>query len=149
MTALPHAPLASRLRLWWRGLRRGPVPVHKALGYLGEDAAATFLKRRGFRVLGRNIECGCGEADLVCRAPDRRTMVLVEVKTKRTREGLVSAYPPELSVHAAKRRKLTELARHLAKLNRWRGLPLRIDVVAVEWPQRGKPVIRHWEDAVK
>lgn len=149
MNAVAPAPLASRLRLWWRGLWNGPVPPHKALGYLGEDAAAAFLRRSGFRLLARNVECGCGEADLVCRAPDRRTIVIVEVKTKRVREGLTSAFPPELSVHAAKRRKLTELARHLSKLNRWRGFPVRIDVVAVEWPERGKPVIRHWPDAVR
>ena len=114
------------------------------LGPAGERAAARYLRRRGYRVLGRNIQTDAGEADLVCEAPDRQTIVIVEVKTRRRTAGqpIRSAETlPEASVTAEKRRKLAAIARTLARLNQWGRRPLRIDVVAVE---RTDARIRHW-----
>lgn len=128
------------------GRRPGPSPsARDPLGPAGERAAAKFLRRAGYRILGRNLRVPMGEADLLCLAPDRRTIVLVEVKTRRVNSSAdhPASPPPEASVHAAKRRKLTAILNHLAAANNWRSRPLRIDVVAVEWPDRGPPVLRH------
>lgn len=124
------------------------------LGPAGERAAARYLRRRGYRVLGRNIETIAGEADLVCEAPDRRTIVVVEVKSRRRIAGQPvrsAEMAPEASVTAQKRRKLGAIARTLARLNRWENRPLRIDVVAVERQISRRPrwTIRHIEDAVR
>lgn len=122
------------------------------LGPAGERCAARFLRRRGYRVLGRNVRVRAGEADLVCLAPDRRTRVIVEVKARRRTAGAPAAsntVAPEASVHEAKRRTLQAVANSLARLNGWRGQPMRIDVVAVEWSDSArKPSIRHFENAV-
>jgi Holliday junction resolvase-like predicted endonuclease len=84
-------------------------------------------------------------------APDRTTVVVVEVKT-RLRGTSVSAkgnmMAPEASVHARKRRTLAAVARSLASANGWVDRPVRIDVVAIEWPEQGRPTVRHHIGAV-
>jgi Holliday junction resolvase-like predicted endonuclease len=111
-----------------------------------------LLKRAGYRVLGRNLRLRVGEADLVCLAPDRSTLVVVEVKTRlrgTARSVLGETVAPEASVHEHKRRKLMAVARGLVRANGWEKRAVRIDVVAVEWPAGGgKPVVRHHEGAV-
>jgi putative endonuclease len=122
------------------------------LGRRGERLAARRLRRKGYRILGRNVRLRFGEADLVCLAPDRCTIVVVEVKTRlrgETVSTLGNLMAPEASVHARKRRKLQAVARALAKANGWTRRSMRIDVVAIEWPDDGgRPVVRHHEGAV-
>jgi len=80
-------------------------------------------------VLGRNVRTRLGEIDVL--AEDRRTgaLVIVEVKS-----ATGEAPPPEVHVDAAKQRKLTALAQHLAGQRRYAGRAIRFDVVAVVWP---------------
>lgn len=52
------------------------------LGKQGEDAACTYLKKKKFRILERNVRKKWGELDIVAQAPDK-TLVFVEVKTMR------------------------------------------------------------------
>jgi len=55
-------------------------PRH-ALGYRGEQVAAQYLRRIGYKVLHHNYRAPRGgEVDLVCREGD--TLVFVEVKTR-------------------------------------------------------------------
>jgi putative endonuclease len=127
---------------------RGAAPAEAStgeLGRLGERAAEKHLRGLGFSVLGRNLRVPMGEADLLCRDPDRETVVIVEVKTRLRRAGapeLSLVVAPEASVTAKKRRKLRQIARHLARANRWKRV--RIDVVGVEFDDRGGgPTVRH------
>lgn len=130
--------------LFGKGSRRDP------LGNRGEAAAARFLKQKKFKVLARNVRVRFGEADLLCLAPDRRTVVVVEVKTRRVEGPEGRAYlPPEASITQEKRRKLTAVLMHLARANQWRDRPLRVDAIAVEWPPDGEPTIRHHEGVVR
>lgn len=119
------------------------------IGPAGERVAARRLRRGGYRLIARNVRTGSGEVDLICLAPDKRTIVFVEVKTRRVRVGGDPAQRPETNVGAKKQEKLRRLARELARKRGWTDRPLRIDVVAVEWPARGKPVVRHTERAVR
>ena len=129
------------------GGRAGKVSETVELGKKGERLAAKHLRRVGYRILGKNVKVRIGEADIVCCAPDRKTIVIVEVKTRlrgsgRSIQGETIA--PETSVHQTKRRKLASIARLLAKANGWTDRPVRIDVIAVEWPiGGGKPTLRH------
>ena len=75
------ARLLARLRRDFLA-RRAPVEDRAALGRWGEDLAARELRRRGYDVLERNQRVGRGEVDLVARQGE--TVVLVEVKTRRT-----------------------------------------------------------------
>lgn len=94
-------------------------------GRLGEDAAATFLEKRGFRVLARNWRCGPHELDVICMDAD--TLVFVEVRTRAVR-GMVS---PAESLTPTKRRNLMKAARdYLAENGLW-AVPCRFDLVCV------------------
>ncbi len=149
------------LRAWTAFLRRlqarilgrmpGGDPARRALGRRGERAAVRFLRRAGYRMLGRNVRSRLGEADVVCLDPDGRTIVIVEVKSRRVpgSDGAPDQLPPEASVGVEKSRKLREITRAIVRANRWRDRPVRIDVVAVEWPAaRGRPTVRHHLGAV-
>jgi len=143
--------LAVIARRWSAALARlrnlgRPRDRRDPLGAQGEAQAWTYLKARGYRLLGRNLRVPMGEADLLCRDPDGRTIVLVEVKSRRVRAGSRPFARPEASVHAHKRRKLVSIARHLARANGWP--TIRIDVVAIEFVENADPVIRHWSNAV-
>lgn len=150
--------LARRLPVWLVerfAALDGPPPAGSAsgerdqLGPWGERAAARHLRRLGYRVLGRNLRVPMGEADLLCVAPDRETVVLVEVKSRRINASGLHQPPPEASVHAQKRSKLISILRHLAAANGWHDRPLRIDAVAVEVCGERVEEIRHHQGVVR
>ena len=120
-----------------------PRRLPQTLGQRGELAAARMLKRKGHKIVARGERGRIGELDLV--TVDGRTVVFVEVKTRRT----VDKGEPHQAVDEAKQQKLTRLA--LAYLKR-HGLlekcPARFDVVSVVWPQDARhPEIEHFENA--
>ncbi|MDX2132454.1 MAG: YraN family protein [Planctomycetota bacterium] len=123
---------------WSRLLRRvrralAPAARDRAVGNRGEAAAADLLRARGYRIIARNAVTPRGEADLVAWAPDGRTLVVVEVKTRvRGANARSDATPPEANVTRAKRRRLHAIATHLARSNGWTDRPRRVDVVGVE-----------------
>ena len=112
--------------------------AHRRRGRAGECVAAQFLKRRGYRVLLRNVRNRYGELDLVVAAADG-TLVAVEVKAGAVNER----FPPELHVTPAKQRKIVALTAQLVRRHRWAARRWRFDVVAVEFPEVGEPIVRH------
>ena len=71
-------------------------------GRSGEDLALRFLQKRGLKLIEKNFRGQAGEIDIVMR--DKREIVFVEVKTRRTR---VFGQPEE----AVNYRKKLHLAR--------------------------------------
>jgi putative endonuclease len=111
-------------------------------GRRGERLAARWLRRRGYRILRRNLALGRDEIDLVALAPDRRTVVLVEVKTR------AAAWPaPEAALDESKRRAMLRSAARLEGDPRYRGRPIRLDAVTIVWPSGGRPIVRHYPSA--
>jgi putative endonuclease len=113
----------------------------RALGAEGEARAAAFLAARGYRIVARNARAGRVEIDLV--AARGRTLVFVEVKTRRSR----AAGLPEEAVDFRKRARLVHgasawLAEHGMHFAR-----VRFDVVACEWDARSGWSLRHLEGA--
>ncbi|MFN2426713.1 MAG: YraN family protein [Candidatus Binatia bacterium] len=104
-----------------RSAPRDEDPRHR-FGRYGEDAAAEFLRRRGFEVLARNVRTAFGEIDLV--ALDGDVVVFVEVKARRGSGGLEA-------VDARKQRRLSRLAVAFLARAGWLERPARFDVVAV------------------
>jgi putative endonuclease len=138
--------VAAKVASW---LGRGNASRRDPLGPRGERIAMKHLRAKGYRRLGANVRTGSGEIDLIALAPDKRTIVFVEVKAKRVSDdGARVSPPPEASVHARKRAKLLLVAKQVARAKGWTDRPLRIDVVAVEAPDRGAPTVRHYENAV-
>lgn len=129
--------LLARLRDQWRAWTR-----RRTLGERGEAMAARYLRRRGYRIVARGERGGLGEIDLV--AVDRRTVVFVEVKTRRSHD----AGHPADAVDANKQRRLTRLALAYLKKHDLLECRARFDVVAVTWPDdRSPPQIEHIQNA--
>ncbi|TET38571.1 MAG: YraN family protein [Planctomycetota bacterium] len=112
----------------------------RELGARAEDAAVDFLKRKGMRILGRNLRTRRGEID--CIALDKKTLVFVEVKAQ---TGAGGTYPEE-KVTTAKQRRLARLALEYMRKNRVTDTHVRFDVVAVTYGE-GEPEIYHIPNA--
>lgn len=54
--------------------------VRGTRGAWGEDYAAAYLRRHGYRILARNYSCRFGEIDII--ASDQHYVVFVEVKLR-------------------------------------------------------------------
>ena len=95
------------------------------LGRRGEDVAAQYVIRLGWKILDRNWRCPGGELDLVAR--DGEQLVICEVKTRST---LRFGTPVE-AVTEAKAARLRRLALRWAALHDCAGAPIRIDVIGL------------------
>jgi putative endonuclease len=95
------------------------------LGRLGEDAAALYLKRKGMKIIARNLHTPVGEIDLVAR--HRRILVFIEVKTRR---GAQFGSPAE-AVGPRKQRQIIQAAKWYLNDTPHPGLQPRFDVIAV------------------
>ncbi|MFM9996310.1 MAG: YraN family protein [Phycisphaerales bacterium] len=142
----------SRLSRAWAGGVPGGDADRLRGGRAGERAAARFLRRAGYRVLARNVRSRLGEADLVCLDPDGRTIVIVEVRSRRlSADPAVRAaeLPAEASVRAAKTDQVRRVAAAVQRSNGWLDRPMRLDLVAVEWAgDAPEPEIRHHVNAM-
>ncbi len=128
---------------------RGGSDDRRAVGRRGERAAERFLRRGGYRLLGRNVRVPVGEADLVFESPDAKTVVLVEVKARVVSPG-DAPRTPERAITGRKGRKLVSVARSIVRARGWTDRAVRIDVVAVEFAEgRRTPVsLRHYPGAI-
>lgn len=97
----------------------------KRLGKAGEDRAARFLAKQGFRIIERNHRAPYGEIDLI--AIEKGELVFVEVKT-RTSDAFGS---PETSVNPQKQQRMIKAALGYIKHKGLHQMPCRFDVVAI------------------
>ena len=129
----------------WNFLRRSSDadPEHLRSGKWGETEAVKFLKKKGFRILGRRVRVGRrDELDIVARHDD--CLVFVEVKTRRSE----AFGRPAASVDHRKRASLSRAAVRYLKRLRKKPEYYRFDVVEViGHPDNGLEEIRHLESA--
>jgi putative endonuclease len=97
----------------------------KMLGKEGEDRAAKFLAKQGYRILERNYRTRNGEIDLI--ALHMGEVVFVEVKT-RTGNAFGA---PELAVNPRKQGRMIKAALGYIKYKKLHQMPCRFDVVAI------------------
>lgn len=110
-------------------------------GQQGEDAAVIYLRRKGYKILDRNVRAGRNEIDIIAR--DKKTLVFVEVRSRTADDGIT----PEDSIGPRKQEHVRRAAR--AYLNRLDDPypDCRIDVIAVLLLPGEKPRITHHENA--
>jgi putative endonuclease len=119
----------------------------KSLGQRGEDFAARYLRRLGYQIVGRQIDLGVGELDIVAvdnRSAGGRTIVFVEVKT---RTSDAAGLPAE-AVDQERQTRLTRAALAYLKAHGLLEHRARFDVIALLWPDdAAAPTLEHIEDA--
>jgi len=120
------------------------LPQNNAsVGNRGEELAADFLTARGYRNLERNFRCKGGEVDIIARDPENRSLVFVEVKTRR---GL-SYGVPQLAVTPFKQRQISKAALTWLGKNGLHDQIARFDVIAIMLHTDGSHEIEHIKNA--
>jgi len=113
---------------------------NQQLGRKGENLAAAYLQRRGYRILARNIRTPYGEIDLIAQKGEQ--YIFVEVKTRtNARFGL-----PEEAITPRKWQHMVEAAEYWLTENTTSPPLWQIDVLAIFMPPKGKVEIRHYEN---
>ena len=118
---------------------------NRVLGIKGENIAARFLSRKGYKIIGRNVRLFVGEIDIVAKKGP--FFVFVEVKT---RESL-SFGAPYLSVTWKKKKKLALCALCYLNMRNMSDAARRIDIVSVEIDGFSGQInkIEHFKNAVE
>lgn len=94
-------------------------------GSLGEDAAAKYLVKQGYKILQRNYFCHFGEIDIV--AQDGGFVVFVEVKSRTS----YKFGAPREAVDWRKQQTIVQCSKLWLTAHRKYGVPVRFDVVEV------------------
>ena len=113
----------------------------RSKGAFFEDLACSYLQKKGYKILDRNVYIMRKEMDIV--ALDSRTVVFVEVKGRRSRRfGM-----PSEAVNGKKRQHLIRVANaYLERMNLW-DRSCRFDVVCVKIDSGERPEFEHIENA--
>ena len=111
-----------------------------AKGQQAQKLAEKFLRKKGLRILARNINTGPAEIDLIAR--HRTEIVIVEVRSRWSESDV----RPEETVNRAKQQRLIRGAQAFLKSRRWEDRPVRFDVVAIDAFVE-PPTITHIPDA--
>ena len=109
-------------------------------GKAGEDLAANFLEKQGFKIIARNYRFERGEIDLIAEEGDE--LVFVEVKARRSRVF----GSPEEAVTEEKQEQVHKVAEGYLYEHDIDNRPCRFDVVAIEF-MNNTADIRHIRNA--
>lgn len=97
----------------------------RRVGQIGEDIAAQYLKKHGYKILERNFSTRHGEIDII--AKHGTYFVFVEVKRRFSTEyGL-----PREAVTPSKQQTIARCATYWLAKNKLCGAPVRFDVVEI------------------
>ena len=113
---------------------------HNKIGSKGEQIAADFLLKKGYKILHLNWRCGKKEVDIV--AVDRGVVVIVEVKT---RTSSFLAFPEE----AVNEKKRSNLRFAAGRFLEWNPVyrDVRFDIVSLLFAGEELKDVTHFEEA--
>ena len=112
------------------------MAAHNELGKWGEDKAAEFLQRNGYKIIERDWKSGRRDIDII--AADGKEVVFVEVKTRRNR----LFGDPEEAVDYRKLQSLRLAINHYIQY-RHVNCDIRFDIVSVVGMINQEPEINH------
>ncbi|PIV39040.1 MAG: YraN family protein [Candidatus Omnitrophica bacterium CG02_land_8_20_14_3_00__42_8] len=105
----------------------------KELGQKGEETAALYLRRKGYKIIEQNYRYSrLGEIDLI--AQEGKDLVFVEVKTRSS----LSFAEPEEAVNYQKQKRIIKLAQGYLLNQKLDQVSCRFDVVSIIIDQGGK-----------
>lgn len=121
---------------------KGPMrDTSRQFGQDGESRAAEFLRRRGYRILERNLKSSSGELDLI--AEDHGVLVFIEVKARYSE----SCGGVRYAVDAKKQARIVRQAALYLARHRMRDRVCRFDVVLLSGAQKQDGTIELIRDA--
>jgi len=111
------------------------------LGKSGEEIALKYLKEKKYNIIKRGFRLFRGEIDII--AYDRKTLVFIEVKTRRSEAfGL-----PEESVTISKQKQIKKVAQGFLEFNNLQNVECRFDVISLKFSKEKGYLISHIKDA--
>lgn len=113
-----------------------PLTFRRVRGNFGEEAAAKFLRKSGYRIVEKNFSAlGC-EIDLIVK--NREYIAFVEVKTRKLDPDSETVYTkPAAAVDHEKQQHIAKAAKCYLAKGKQKGKKCRFDVVEVYLdPQR-------------
>ena len=113
---------------------------HNDLGNLAEELAATFLEKKGYKILVKNFRYQKGEIDIIAEFDNE--IIIVEVKAR----GSDLFMEPQEAVTKKKIKSLVMVADFFMK-DRNLNQEVRFDIIAVLPDEKGRLQITHLEDA--
>lgn len=113
---------------------------HNDFGNLAEELAATFLEKKGYKILVKNFRYQRGEIDII--AEFNNQIIIVEVKAR----GSDIFMEPQEAVTKTKIKSLVMVADFFMK-DRNLNQEVRFDIIAVLPDEKRKLQITHLEDA--
>jgi len=106
--------------------------LKQQVGKEGEDLAAEFLRKNGYKILGKNFRSHFGEIDII--AQEKKTLCFVEVKTRHSQKF----GSPADAVSRQKQGKIIKTAIFYMNQKRLENVDMRFDVVSVLfWKKEG------------
>ena len=103
------------------------------LGQLGEQAAAKYLKNKGYKILDRNFQNNLGrrlgEIDIIAFDKSENMLVFAEVKTREMDKFKDTL--PEENITYSKLRKLSKIASAYLRLKHKEDSDYRFDALSV------------------
>jgi putative endonuclease len=130
--------------------KHSPERNSSLVGQIGEELAARFLRKNGYRLVAANFKTHIGrnrldapitgEIDLI--ALDSNVICFVEVKT-RSSDAFAS---PLAAVDLRKQRQIIRTARMYRKIFRLQHVKFRYDVISIVLPKDAHPTIELIKD---
>ena len=115
------------------------MAAHNEWGKWGEDTAAAYLEEKGYQIIERDWKSGHHDLDIV--AKEDSTLVIVEVKTRRSR----LFGDPEEAIDYKKRQSLQSAINHYVKSHR-ANHDVRFDIISIIGMIGSQPEIEHIKD---
>ena len=109
----------------------------RIIGNVGEDAAARYLRRHGYKVLERNYVAEGHEIDIV--AKDKKFLCFIEVKTRTEGHGSDMEARPASAVTPEKQRAIISAAKNYIAIFRPEAA-IRFDVCEVILSEKRKVI---------
>jgi putative endonuclease len=115
--------------------------MNRELGKYGEQQAARYLQKNGYKILSQNFYTRYGELDIICEK--KQEIIFVEVKTRKS----ISCGTPEEAITYWKKEHIKKAALIYLKDNRKPFRGLRFDVITVFINEMGEENLNHIENA--